>query len=321
MTIVNLKNAQSGSTARVAVDRGFNCFQFMAHLSDGRIVDVLEAPEDFADGGARQTHHGNPLLFPYPNRIESGRYSWDGSDYLLTADRVLFDTTGNAIHGLCLDRPWRIVQQSEEKVTGAFQLSRDAPDRQQFWPADAKIEVSYQLIGSCLRSEIHVCNPSEQPLPWGFGTHAYFRVPLSSDSAVAQCRLTVPATKVWELNDGLPTGIKTDPPPHLQLLNGCSFDGLSVDNIYSEVVAEVGVVTCRIDDPDAGVCVEQRCCDDFRELVVFTPYWNRSVCMEPYTSVTNAINLQRKGIDAGLRILAPGSEWQGWIEIEARPLL
>lgn len=319
MAIIDLKDSESGSSARI-FDRGFNCFQFLAKLPDGRVVDVLCAADDFGEGKEPVTHHGNPLLFPYPNRIANGRYSWAGTDYQLTPDQVLFDPTGNAIHGLCLDRCWRVIQQKDNSATGAFRISIDAPDRLACWPTDAEIQVSYELNGSCLRSVIRVINPTDRDLPWGFGTHAYFRVPLSPSSAASQCILTVPARKVWDLQECLPTGAKKDPPTGAILDHGRSFDGLKVDDIYTDVMSEAGIVICCITDPAAGIAVEQRCSADFRELVVFTPPWSSSVCMEPYTCITNAINLEQSGVDAGLRVLAPGEEWTGWIDIEAMAL-
>ena len=317
MAVVDITDPTSGSSARIAVDRGFNCFQFLARLPDGRVVDVLSAPTDFADGPHPETHFGNPLLFPYPNRIREGRFSWDGRTFQLTPQEVLFDPTGNAIHGLCLDRPWRIVERTGDRVTGAFRCSIDAPDRQNLWQADAEIQVSYQVVGSCLRSEIRVVNHDDKSRPWGFGTHAYFRVPLSSTSAASQCVLTVPGHSIWNLEQCLPDGTKHTPSSDLELHQGRTFDGLKVDDIYSDVTSEKGVVTCRIADPAAGLAVEQRCSSDFRELVVFTPPWSSSVCMEPYTCVTDAINLEQRGIDAGLRVLPAGQTWTGWIDIEA----
>lgn len=317
MNIISLQNSQSGSSARIDVDQGFNCFQFLARLTDGRVVDVLSATVNLPSRIRPSTHYGIPLLFPYPNRIAGGRFFWDGSEYHLPPDRVLYDETGNAIHGLCLDRPWRIAEQSADAVTGVFQLSIDAPDRLASWPTDAEILVSYRVLGSCLRSEICVTNPTDRPLPWGFGTHPYFNVPLSAKSKASQCILQVPARKVRELTDCLPSGAKNDPPDHARLHEGCSFNGLRVDDIYTDVVSENGLILCRITDPAAGVAVEQRCSTDFRELVVFTPRWSNSVCIEPYTCVTNAINLQQQGVDAGLRVLEPGASWTAWIEIEA----
>ena len=162
MDVVEIGCSKSGSSARIAVDRGFNCFQFLAHLPDGTVVDVLCGTEGFAQGGGKSTHYGNPLLFPYPNRIAGGRYSWDGVDYQLSPEQVLFDDTGNAIHGMCLDRPWRVIERTANSVTGAFRLSVDAPDRLPFWPTDAEIQVNYEVIGSCLRSVIRVINSTDQ---------------------------------------------------------------------------------------------------------------------------------------------------------------
>jgi aldose 1-epimerase len=321
MTIVNLTCPESGSTARIAVHRGFNCFEFLAKVDDRSTVDVLCATEDFASGGQADTHFGNPLLFPYPNRIARGQFSWEGQTYDLSPDHVLFDTAGHAIHGLCLDRPWRVIHQTANSVTGVFRLSIDAPDRLKFWPTDAEIQVLYEVTGSLLHSTIRVLNTTDRNLPWGFGTHAYFRIPLSAKSKAEQCTLTVPAKRVWVLNkECLPTGEKRDPAADAVLQTGRSFRNLQVHDIYTDVVLDDDLVVCRITDPTAGLVVEQRCPSVFRELVVFTPPWSSSVCMEPYTCVTDAIHLQQTGIDAGLQVLAPHSEWTSWIDIEARRL-
>ena len=46
---------------------------------------------------------------------------------------------------------------------------------------------------------------------------------------------------------------------------------------------------------------------NFRELVVYTPPSDPDVIsLEPYTQTTDAINLQPKGKDAGLRVLKHG---------------
>jgi aldose 1-epimerase len=47
----------------------------------------------------------------------------------------------------------------------------------------------------------------------------------------------------------------------------------------------------------------------FREVVVFTPpYADDVIAIEPYTQTTDAINLQQRGVDAGLRIMKPGQQ-------------
>ena len=43
----------------------------------------------------------------------------------------------------------------------------------------------------------------------------------------------------------------------------------------------------------------------FRELVVYTPPGRDAICFEPYTCPTDAINLEAKGIPAGIIVLSP----------------
>ena len=315
MNIIEISN-QQGSRARIAIDLGFNCFSFTAVTTSGASVDVLSAAEGFEAGGHPVSRSGIPLLFPYPNRIAGGRYSWDGQDYQLTPDLVPFDKTGNAIHGFCMDRPWRIVSQSESSVTAVFRTSVDAPERLALWPADAEIEVAYELRGSGLRSVITVRNPSDDSLPWGFGTHAYFRLPLSQTSSANQCTVYAPTARTWELNQCLPSGKIQKAPAGAELSSAPKFGGLNLDAVYTAITAENDKVTCRITDPSAKLMVEQRCSAKFREIVAFTPPWATAVCLEPYTCMTNAINLQQQGIDAGLQILPPGQTWTGRIDIE-----
>lgn len=315
MKIIEISNKQ-GCRARIAVDLGFNCFSFTAVTESGARADVLSAADGFEAGGQPASRSGIPLLFPYPNRIAGGRYSWSGRDYQLTPDQVPFDKAGNAIHGFCMDRPWRIVSQSDSSVTAVFRTSVDAPERLALWPADAEIELTYALHGSCLQSLIAIRNPSDQPLPWGFGTHAYFRLPLSRSSSAGPCTIYAPTSRTWVLQDCLPSGKIQSARVGSDLSSGPAFGGLKLDDIYTEVAANNGEVICRITDPAAKLKVEQRFSAGFREIVAFTPPWAEAVCLEPYTCVTNAINLQQQGIDAGLQVLTPGETWTGRIEIE-----
>ena len=56
------------------------------------------------------------------------------------------------------------------------------------------------------------------------------------------------------------------------------------------------------------------------EVVAFTPPHRQAVCLEPYTWTTDAINLQQQGVNAGLRVLAPGEQWTGVVEMVRFPV-
>src|SRR4051812_14400828 len=118
MSIITITDNLSGSTARIAPELGFNCFEFHA-VVDGKTFDVLDAMPGFEAGGQKPTASGIPILFPFPNRIRDGKFTWEGREYVLPGT----DDWGNAIHGLCMDRPWRVVRQANDFVTGQFRLS------------------------------------------------------------------------------------------------------------------------------------------------------------------------------------------------------
>lgn len=314
MDVLELIDSASGSVARIVPEIGFNCFSFEAHLA-GQVVDVLDADPEFPSGSLRPSGYGIPLLFPYPNRIRNGRFSWEGREYHIPAKSVQHDTNGHPIHGFCLDRPWRVIDLGPAHAIGQFQLSVDAPELVPCWPADFVIEVGYAVRGATLRSEIRIENRGTTRLPWGFGTHAYFRVPLGVGSEPKHCLITVPARLQRELVECLPTGKVTPVTEEKDLRDGAYFDVLKLDDVYTGVMTADELLECSIMDEQAGLVLAQHCPDVFGDVVVYTPEGRDCICMEPYTCATDAINLEANGHPAGLRTLEPGEEFRTWLEI------
>jgi aldose 1-epimerase len=314
MQPIILNNVRTGATARILAEVGFNLFQLQIPVGS-RTVEVLDAEPDFATTGASPTHSGIPLLFPFPNRIRGARYRWEGSEYVL--DGIHQDGKGNAIHGLVIDRPWRVAHRDEVSALGQFQLSVDAPDRRALWPADFLFEVRYELRDAGLRCDVRVVNPDRVPLPFGFGTHPYFRVPLSAGSRAGDCLIQAPAAEEWELVSGLPTGKRLPASGKKDLRDGQELAGLRLDDVLTALASRAGQIEAVVMDPSAGLQVRQVFDEAFRELVVYTPPHGRSVCLEPYTCTTDAIHLHERNIDGGWRVLPAGTEFRTWFEIGA----
>jgi len=315
-----IRDVKSGSAACVAAHIGFNCFDFRP-VVDGRIITVLDASAEFRFGKDRPNRNGIPILFPYPNRIRAGRFCWQGTEYELSDAKIPFDAAGNAIHGFCLDRPWRVVGRSEDSVEGEFQLSRDAPERLDSWPADFIVRLRYSVRGATLSARFTLINPSDVPLPWGLGTHPYFRLPLAEESRPQGCLIETAATEAWELRDCLPTGKRMPVSADRDLREGVYFGTVALDDVLTGLPADVDYQETIIYDEAAGLQVSQRCDPLFRELVVYNPPGRDVVCLEPYTCVTDAVNLAQRGIDCGWQVLAAGAEVRIWFEIEAGPIL
>lgn len=305
----------AGSTAAIAPELGFNCYEFKARVGP-RLVDVLDSDPAFLEGKGRPSGNGIPLLFPFPNRIRGGKFSWDGREY-----QIEIGNRPHAIHGFAIDTPWRVIQKAGNSVVGQWQLSRDDPQRAKFWPTDCLIEVQYVLRGATLRSDIRIHNPDQRPMPWGFGTHAYFKLPLAKEGRPERCLVQAQAHRQWELSELLPTGRLVPVPPEKDLRNGAYVKSGGFDDVYGDLHPEGPSLDCIIMDELAGLEVVQACDPIFRELVVYAPPNRAAVCMEPYTCVTDAINLQQRSIDAGWRVLEPGDEFRTWIEITAGPVI
>ncbi|WP_339728477.1 aldose 1-epimerase [uncultured Gimesia sp.] len=316
MTSIKITDPETGSFAHILPELGFNCYQFQA-MVDGQCIDVIDAHPEFEQGNQRPSSSGIPILFPFPNRIANARYKWEGVTYELPADKTYHDQTGNAIHGFCLDLPWRVIAQEESFAIAQFQLSIDGKNRLKYWPGDIFIEVKYEVKGATLRADIRVGNPGTTSVPWGLGTHPYFKAPLSEKSSAKNCLIEAPASEEWVLEDCLPTGVKKTISDAHDLREGAWLDQLKLDHVLSGMPEGTDQYESLIMDEQAGLVVSQDYDSLFSELVVFTPANRDCVCLEPYTCVTNAINLTRQEAETGLRVLPPGSEIKTWIEIRA----
>ncbi len=302
---ISLEEQTTGAKARVLAGVGFNCFEFQVPHG-GRLVDVLWAAENFERGGERPSGSGIPLLFPFPGRIAGPALKWEGHSYPLGGD----DGRGNAIHGFVLDRPWRVVESGGDFVVGQFQASLDDPQLAERWPADFRITVRYQLQGTSLHSHIHIENPDQRPLPCGLGTHPYFRVPLGG--ADRDCvTVQLPVTRRWELVDMNPTGQREAVADAAELQAGRPFQAIQFDDVFSGLqFDDDGWSRARILDPQSGLTMQLEFDAAFRECVVYTPPHREAICIEPYTCVPNAADLQSRGIDSGLRLLGPGETFE-----------
>ncbi|MBX3414209.1 MAG: aldose 1-epimerase [Pirellulales bacterium] len=311
MERVELVDEASGSRAEVLVGRGFNCYRFIPQV-DGREVDVLWSVPGFEKGEGRGSGSGIPLLFPFPGRIGGAKYEFGGKTYQLEANH---GTT--AIHGFVLERPWQLVEQTASRAKATFHAQLADPKLLELWPADFKISVTYQVQGRRLASTIEIENPDQQPLPFGFGTHPYFRVPLGEEGDAARCKITVPAASYWELADMLPTGRKLPVDDSRALAGGKAFAETKLDDVLDDLqFGKDGMALTRIEDTGSGRSMRMSFDRGFRACVVYNPPHREAICIEPYTCVPDPFVLSERGLDVGLRVLGPGERFVGEILIE-----
>ena len=309
--VVEIADPESGSTARILASQGFNCFSWRAALSDGP-REMLWAEAGFEAGDKRPSASGTPLMFPFPGRIRDATIEFDGRRYELQPA----DAFGNAIHGFVYNRPWRIVEQAASRVVGEFHASRDDASILERWPADFRIQVAYQIRGRALVSRVRYENTGDRPLPCGFGTHAYFRLPLAEGSKVEDTVVTAPVDQYWETEHMIPTGRLAPISAAHTLAQGLRLDEHQFDTCFTIAAGEGDRLQTRLADPASGRAVTQAFDRSFTQCVIYTPAHRQAICLEPYTCVPDAIRLAAAGHETGLEILQPGETRQTTLEIE-----
>ncbi|QDU56167.1 aldose 1-epimerase [Aeoliella mucimassa] len=303
MKTVTLRDAATGNSASILIDLGFNCYEWTVQFADGP-QDLLWAEDGFAAGDRRPSGSGIPLLFPFPGRIGHSQYSYEGRDYVLDHDPA----RPHALHGFVFNRPWKVIEQTDTKVVGEFHAAEVDPTILEHWPSDFTVVASYELVGNELRFEAEFANSGEGPLPWGFGTHAYLRLPMASGSATADTLLTAPLDREWPMVDMLPTGEQTKLAEDITFSGGLKLGERKFDTVYANAV-EQGMVQTVVADPMSGRRVVQEYeASEYPVAVVYTPGDRQAVCIEPYTCVPDPFRLEKMGISTGLHVLKPGEK-------------
>lgn len=231
------------------------------------------------------TSYGIPILFPYAGRVANGQFSWQGKTYHLDPAR----------HGLVRQRPWEIVERSDERIV--CQITVVPLDRPSAFPFHFTLRVTYELGEQGFRVFTKATNDGE-PFPYTFGFHPYFHCPTGSS-------LRVPAAKRWLLSDKMiPLGKIIEVVDIYDLRLGKTLTSqLMFDDIFTELSNDrQGMVCCSIISR-FGETILAFSIKEYPQVWVYTPPGRTAVGLEPYTSIPDAFN-HADDSRFGLRVLA-----------------
>jgi aldose 1-epimerase len=306
-----LRDAETAAQVRVAPALGNTCIGF--RLGDWH---VLDEPPNETELRERAASYGIPILFPWPNRVRNACFKWEGREYRVQRSLGM----PHANHGLVRQLQWqttRLEASHDLALVESEIRGTDLPELAEQYPSEFQLTVCYRLLDHGLDIVAEVVNVGEEQLPFGFGLHPYFVVPLGSSSDRASCELRVPASEAWQLAEHLPTGDRRPVAGRLDLRRGRALGEETYDDVLTSLQQPFEAV---LRDPTAGREIIVAADASFRECVVFAPAGRPIVSIEPYTCATDALNLQSTGIDAGLRVLRPGESWRGCASIEPRAI-
>lgn len=290
--------------AEIAPALGNNCFAFRT------AADILE-PVAIDDFLSRPTSYGIPVLFPFPNRLRDGAFTFQGSAYQVNPPR----------HGFVRDKAWTVIEAQASESDGAWLRCRfDARQHAEAilsqFPFPFVLEMTYRLQEGKLGIHLAATNTGERAMPVGYGLHPYFRRP-------ARGTIQVPANHRWELADSLPTGKVLELDEADDLRQPRDLAGLVLDDIYSGLTTTAaGMTECLLTDSDQGTeVVVEFSARQFPFVVVYTPPAPRqAICIEPNTCPTDAFNLEQRGIASNVIALEAGAQVSFDVYVYERPL-
>jgi len=329
-TLYRLHDTHSGAQAHVWPAFGNNCVRARLPAPRGGLVDVVLAPESLGQLREQPSWWGVPLLFPWPGRIPAGRYSYGGHEYQLP----VLDMGGNAGHGFVKTRPW-LVEVCEAWDSAAFLRcsisSREHPETLDGYPFPYYLAATYRLANDGLHLIVEVANTGAGTLPFGFGAHPYFRLPLGQGGSVEACRIQVPALRRWNLSrlGALADGdqltwedVTETVPAEVDLRRPQALGtGRHFDFVYTGLDLSTGRLECSASDLAAGLEAVMQASTHFPTLVVYRLPGRPGICFEPWTCPPNVFNLQAAGVrPSGLIELAPGQRWEASLRLFLRPV-
>ena len=243
------------------------------------------------------------VLAPWPNRLDGGRYEFDGRPGAAAIDEP---ERGNAIHGLVRWLPWLLASKSDEAVELECVLHP-----QPAYPWRLELGLEYRLVEDGLEVAARATNASAEAAPFGIGFHPYLTMSMPVDDV----RLTIPASRRLTTDErALPTGEEDVAGTEFDFTVGRSVGATRLDTCFARLAwGSNGRWRARLESSDGGRGVEVWADEAFGYLQAYTgdtlePASRRrqAVAIEPMTCPPNAF---ASGVDV-IR-LEPGAAWSG----------
>ncbi|WP_282940424.1 aldose 1-epimerase [Paenibacillus sp. RC67] len=260
--------------------------------------EMLRVPASPGEMEQQPVQFGTPILMP-PNRIQEGRFQFNGQSYQFDVNHA----TGNHIHGMLRSQSWTVTASGEQDgkvfITSAIHLADDANVQRQY-PHPLELEVTYVLEGSRLSQQLKVLNKGTTPAPFGYGLHTWFLL----DGEPENWKLTLPVSGIWQLDEAnLPTGDIVPLGQYETLLEGVTLKGHNLDTVF-----QIGDHPCLAVLSKENVEIRYSGSKLFKQWVIYTKGEAHDfICLEPYTWVTNAPNIDQPAEVTGLLGIDPGA--------------
>lgn len=250
-----------------------------SYIVGGRPVVDGYGVDEMCTGGRGQ------ILIPWPNRIDGGRYRFEGMEHALALTEP---GARNAIHGLTRWANWVPVEHAERHVR-----LRHTLHPQTGWPFVLTCELEYRIGPGGLTVCTTATNAGAAPCPYATGAHPY----LSAGTAgIDEALVHVPGSIYYPTDErGIPTGRERVDGTRYDLRSPTELGGRRIDVAYTDLARDPdGRARVNVAAPD-GSSVTLWVSNAYPYLEIFTgdtlPESERrrtALGAEPMTAAPNA---------------------------------
>jgi len=166
---VKLFSKSTGEYVSIIPGFGANVNEIVL-LKNGKLHHLLNGNLDI-NAFENKGIYNSAKLFPFPNRIRDGKYSFSGNSYNLPLN---YQEENNACHGFVYDKPFEMIcsKITSKYIEATFNYVYNGENKG--FPFPFIIELKYILsIKDGFTFETKVTNISTEPFPMGDGWHPF----------------------------------------------------------------------------------------------------------------------------------------------------
>lgn len=258
-------------------------------------IDLIDGIS--ADNNGLETYknkYNSAILFPFPNRISNGTYTFKNTNYNLKINETALN---NRLHGFVFNKSFTINETFTSKESAKIIFNYKYNGSTEGFPFPYNLELTYTFTKNKVSLDFEVLNEGKSAFPFGIGWHPYFNAPNLGDST-----LDFEAKNQYLVNKNM---IPTEKTP-LKFKTPLLIKDTFLDDCF---ITEKSNTSLKTDTYNVNINFTSKKPNSF--LQVYTPETRDSIAIEPMTCAPNCFNNKK-----GLLILEVDKKYNWKVDLE-----
>jgi len=297
--IFELKTGDGACTLHLVPECGGLINHLQLPAPNGERVQLIAGLAD-AESMRQNDYYRGVVLYPFPNRLDAGRYNYAGKDYQFEINEK---GNNNRLHGFLYSLKATVVGHAEGETESWVELAYPVDGNNEGYPFSADVHLRYVINSERGMSlDFKVKNRHSETVPVGIGWHPYLQLP---NRRVDELELTTPAFEHTPVDERmLPLGAYE---PYEAYCAAKAIGDTRFDDCFRlQAAPAMGEACVKLYSPEDKLGLEiwqQSGPKGYNYVQLCIPPDRQSIAIEPMTCGINAFNT---GVD--LLELAPEEE-------------